>query len=420
MKAVIRGGRVEGEAEAPPSKSYTHRALFLSALADGRSRIVSPLTSEDTEATRGILERLGVEIGCEGGRWEVWGGILRPPTSHLHCGGSATTLRLGAAVCSLVRGWSRLTGGPSLLRRPVGPLVDALRRMGVDCSDVGGFPPISVKGGGPSGGTVHMRGDISSQFVSAILIIAPLAERPTRIILTTPPESRPYISMTMEAQRRFGVKVQASGDMSLFEAERQEYRPTTFQVEGDWSSAAYLLAAGAISGRVRVTNIDPESLQADAAIMGLLRRMGASVRVWNGVAEAEASRLKAIEADVSDCPDLFPILAALCAVAEGRSTIRGVRRLEYKESNRVEAMLDGLRGMGIEAERRGEAVTVVGRKPRGGSIDPRGDHRIAMAFSILALTAEGETAILDAECVSKSYPHFWETMEMLGMHMRRG
>lgn len=419
MRILIRGGRVEGRAKAPPSKSYTHRALFLSSLADGRSRIISPLISDDTWATAGILEMLGASIDRGEERWEVRGGVLEPPASDLHCGESATTLRLGTALCSTVEGESRLTGGPSLLRRPVGPLVEGLRQMGVECIDAGGLPPVLVRGGRLGGGEVYMRGDISSQFISAILLIAPLSERPTKLLLTTPLESKPYASMTIEAQRRFGVRVRASGDMMVFEAERQDYRPTDFQVEGDWSSAAYLLAAGAIAGRVRVENISPESLQADSAIIGFLREMGASVRLLEGAAEAEASSLKGLEADVSDCPDLFPILAVLCAVAEGRSTIRGVRRLEYKESNRVEAMLEGLRAMGVDAQRRGGEVIVAGGRPRGGLIDPGGDHRIAMALSILALAAEGETTILDGECVSKSYPRFWEAMETLGMQIRR-
>ncbi len=416
---MISRGMVDGRAKAPSSKSYTHRALFLSAMADGRSNIISPLSSEDTEATRGILEELGVPIWRGRDRWEVDGGHLHPPGSELNCRGSATTLRLGSAVCSLADGESRLTGSPSLLRRPVGPLVEGLRQMGVECSDTWGFPPVVIKGGRPRGGMVRMRGDISSQYISALLLIAPLTQRTTRLILTTPLESKPYASMTMEAQRRFGVQVKASGDMRFFEVEGQDYRPADFTVEGDWSSAAYLLAAGAIAGRVRVENLAPKSLQADTAIVGFLREMGASVRAHEGEAEAEASSLEGFEADVSDCPDLFPILVVLGAVARGRSLIRGVRRLEYKESNRVEAMLDGLKTMGIEAHRRGDEVLVVGGKPMGGVIDPKGDHRIAMAFSILGLVAEGETIILDAECVSKSYPLYWEEMESLGMPIRR-
>ncbi|MBS7638244.1 3-phosphoshikimate 1-carboxyvinyltransferase [Candidatus Bathyarchaeota archaeon] len=385
----------------------------------GRAASSPPLRSDDTQATREILGMLGASIEEDGDLWEVYGGPLQPPSSELYCRGSATTLRLGSAVCSLIEGESRLTGNPFLLRRPVGPLVEGLRQMGVDCSDTGGLPPVRVRGGRPRGREVLLRGDISSQFVSAILLIAPLAEGPTTLILTTPLESKPYISMTLEAQRRFGVQIQSSEDMRIFKVEEQLYRPTDFTVEGDWSSVAYLLAAGAIAGRVRVENISPESLQADAKITGFLREMGASVKAQGRMVEAETSSLRGIEVDVSDCPDIFPVLAILCAVADGVSTIRGLRRLEYKESNRVEAMMDGLKTMGIEALRRGDELLVVGGRPRGGVIDPRGDHRIAMAFSILGLAAEGETIIQDAGCVSKSYPLFWEEMEKLGMPIRR-
>jgi len=419
MRVTIGRGWAEGRAIAPPSKSYTHRALFLSSLARGRSRVLSPLHSDDTTATRRVLEMIGVPIRTLGEGFEVHGGSLGPPETELHCGESATTLRLGSAVCSIIEGEAILTGASSLLRRPVEPLLEGLRQMGVECSGMGGFPPVRVRGGRLLGGEVSMRGDISSQFVSAILLIAPLAERPTNLTLTTPLESKPYVCMTMEAQRRFGVEIRASEDMRHFQTEVQEYGPTDFKVEGDWSSAAYLLAAGATAGRVVVENLDPKSLQADAAIIEYLRGMGASVKVWEEGAEAEMSNLRGLDMEVSDCPDLFPILASLSAAAEGRSIIRGVRRLEYKESNRVESTIEGLRAMGIRAYRRGDEVIVEGGRPRGGVIDPRGDHRLAMAFSILGLIADGETTILGAECVSKSYPLFWEALEGLGVSMRR-
>jgi len=419
VKVEVRKSEVEGRVATPPSKSYTHRALVCAALARGTSRITSPLRSEDTEATYAILAELGVPLSRGPGLWEVEGGELRRPGPELFCGESATTLRFLTAVCALVNGECRLTCGPSLARRPVAPLLDGLRQLGVDCRSAGGFPPVVVRGGGIRGGEAAIPGDVSSQFVSALLLVSPLADGPVSLRLTAPLESRPYVSMTLEAQRRFGVEVHASNDMSAFHVEGQSYRPAEFTVEGDWSSAAYLLSAGALAGRVTVEGLNPQSLQADASIITVLREMGARPTLRGGTVSVDRSSLGCVEFDVSDCPDLFPVAASLCAAAEGRSVLRGVRRLKYKESDRVAAMVEGLRRMGIEASPRGDGVAIDGGAPRGRTVDPRRDHRIAMAFGVLGLAAEGATTILDAGCVSKSYPGFWDAMERLGAGLRR-
>jgi len=420
MKVEIHRSKVNGRVVAPPSKSYTHRALICSALAHGKSRILMPLYSDDTEATCRVLSELGVSLSTTPELWEVNGGELHKPGSDLFCGESATTLRFMAAVCALVDGESRLTCGPSLSLRPVSPLLEGLRQLGVDCGNAGGFPPVVVKGdGGIRGGETMIRGDVSSQFVSALLLVSPLADGPVSLKLTTPLESRLYVLMTMETQRRFGVEVQASENMREFQVPKQSYRPTEFAVERDWSSAAYLLAAGGLAGRVTVEGLRPESLQADSAIIDVLKEMGARVKLRNNAISVQSSSLHGVKFDVSDCPDLFPVVAALCATAEGTSVLSGIRRLRYKESDRAKAMVEGLRGMGVKAKQSRSRVTIVGATPRGGLIDPTKDHRIAMAFSVVGLVAEGGTVILDAECVSKSYPGFWGAMEALGVGLRR-
>jgi 3-phosphoshikimate 1-carboxyvinyltransferase len=398
----------------------THRALVCSALADGRSKIRSPLVSDDTEATRRVLRQLGVEISCRSGAWEVDGGAPAKPESDLHCGESGTTLRLVTAFCSLVDGECKLIGGPSLSKRPVGPLVDGLRQLGADCESTGGLPPITVKGKGRlPGGEAAIPGDISSQFVSALLIVAPRGERGTTLRLTTRLESRPYIELTIETQRTFAVSIRASKGMEEFRIERQNYRPAEITVERDWSAAAFLLGAGALAGRVTVEDMNKGSSQADAAILDVLSEMGATVVGKGGSITVEKAPLSGIELDLSDSPDLFPVVVSLSAAASGRSVLRGLRRLRLKESDRVAAMTGGLVGMGVRCELAGDTLTIEGGSPRGCVIDPWGDHRIAMAFSILGLAAEGETTILDAECVSKSYPGFWGDLEALGVEIAR-
>jgi len=269
------------------------------------------------------------------------------------------------------------------------------------------------------GGNVAIPGNISSQFVSALLLVAPLADRAVSLKLTTPLESKPYVSMTMDAQRRFGVEVQASRDMREFQVRKQTYHPTEFTVEGDWSSATYMLAAGALAGKVTVLGLNPKSLQADSAIIGILKRMGGDVDLKGNAISVRSSSLNSLEFDMSDCPDLFPLVSALCAAADGTSVLSDIRRLQYKESDRVMAMVEGLGKMGVKATRGEDSVTIVGTNPRGGLIDPKRDHRIAMAFSIVGLVAEGKTVIQDSECVSKSYPGFWDDLEALGVGIGR-
>jgi len=420
MNVKIRKSEIDGRIAAPPSKSYTHRALVCSALALGVSKIHAPLISDDTESTRRLLGEFGVEISGDLEQWLVKGGELRKPRSELFCAESGTTLRFMTALCALLEGESKLTAGPTLSRRPNGPLLDGLRQLAVTSVSADGFPPITIMGTGEiRGGEVTLRGDISSQFVSAILIIAPLADGNVSIRLTTPLESKPYVSMTTHTQQKYGVDVDTSDDMREFHIEKQSYRPTDFAVEGDWSSASYLLAAGALAGRLSVEGLNEGSLQSDASIVGILGEMGAHVVCSGSEIAAEMSGLSAVDVNLSDCPDLFPVVAALCAVAEGRSILRGIGRLRYKESDRAGAMIDGLRAMGIEAKPQRDSIVIVGGAPKGCAIDPRNDHRNAMAFAILGLVAEGETTILNAECVSKSYPEFWNAMRSSGMKLRR-
>jgi len=412
MRASVGRSEISGKVKAPSSKSYTHRALVCASMAHGKTSIVSPLTSDDTEATLGVIGRLGVRVRLNGMCWDVLGGDLREPGVDLFCRESGTTLRFMTAICSLVRGRSRLTAGPSLQRRPINPLIESLRGLGVDCRCDGEFPPVIVLGGLRGGGT-EIRGDISSQFVSAILLVSPLAREPVTLRLKTPLESKPYVLMTMDTQRKFGVEIEVSEDLSLYQIERQEYQPTEYEVEGDWSSGAFLLASGAIAGEVEVQNLNPNSLQADRRILDLLETMGARVSVAGNRISVSRRGLEALSTDVSNCPDLFPTLSVLCSLARGRSVISGIGRLRLKESDRVEAMSTGLRKAGITITPREDEVVIEGGQPKTAMIDPMGDHRIAMAFGLLGLACE-RIVVEDSECVKKSYPLFWSDLSNLG------
>ena len=411
MKALVHKSQVKGKVRAPSSKSYTIRGLMCAALAKGESEIIHPLSSDDTEASIDVLSKVGVHIRQEEDLWRVSGGNFHEPDTELFCGESAATLRFMTAICSLIPGKCELVSGPSLTKRPIKPLVQALRQLGVNCSCQSETAPVIVEGGRLKGGVAELAGNISSQFISALLFISPFAEEGVTIRLTTPLESKPFVLMTLECLRRFGIRV--SQALNQFEISKQAYRPAKYEVEGDWSSASYFLALGAISGGVEVENLNPESLQGDKIMLNFLRDMGASVEVNENSVVVKKSRLNALRADLSDCIDLLPTMAVLAAVADGVSELTGIERARIKESNRVAAVKEGLERMGIKVTEEKNRLVVTGSEPRGSVIDSQSDHRVAMAFSILG-SAVGGTTINDAECVAKTFPQFWDILKSIG------
>ncbi|MFC1914186.1 3-phosphoshikimate 1-carboxyvinyltransferase [Chloroflexota bacterium] len=411
MRVSLHKSEVKGKVSVPSSKSYTIRGLMCAALARGESEILNPLLADDTEAAIDVLSKIGISIRQRKNSWRVSGGNFHKPDGDLFCRDSAATLRFMTAVCSLVPGKCRLTAGASLSRRPAKPLIDALTKLGLTCSSHGDGPSVIVEGGRLKGGQTELPGDISSQFVSALLFIAPFAEEGVRIRLTTPLTSKPYVTMTLECLDRFGVKVTQKPDS--FEIANQTYKPAKYSVEGDWSSASYLLALGATSGEVEVGNLNPSSLQGDKIMLDFLRDMGAVVEVKDNAIKIKKARLKAIRADLSDCIDLLPTMAALAAAAEGVSEFTGIAGARLKESNRVTAVKDGLERMGIKVTEERDKLIVAGGKIKNAEIDSWNDHRIAMAFSIIG-TAVGGIRITGAECVGKTFPGFWDILKSIG------
>jgi len=406
---VIQKGRLAGTISVPSSKSDTHRALILAGLSNGKSKIISPLVCRDTEATGACLGAIGVKIRKGKSFWEVEGGKFFSPRQNLFCWESGTTLRLMTAVCSLIKGRCILTGRPSLMRRPIAPLLRALRDLGVRARK---RKNLVIVEDNFLGGKTKIRGDISSQFISALLLVSPLARKEVEIELTSPLESSSYVLMTINSQRAFGVNVNFSRDLKRFRIKRQSYRPGEYRVEADWSSASFFLAGGAIAGRVRVKNLNQRSFQPDRKIIDFLKQMGAKIAVKEKEVIVEKSALRAIQADVRDCPDLFPVVCVLSAVAKGTSEISGIERLKYKESNRLEEMEKGLKKMGIRTKKTRSRFFVEGGRPKGAIIDSN-DHRIVMAFAILGLIAKTKTVVKNPDCASKSFPTFFEELRSI-------
>lgn len=442
MNVTVSKSKVKGKVSIPSSKSQTIRGLMCAALARGESEIIRPLISDDTTAAIDVLSKVGIHIQQEPGLWRVRGGTFRAPDTDLYCGESATTLRFMTAICALVPGRCHLVGGPSLSERPVKSLIEALKKLKVKCSMEGKTtPPVTVEGGTLKGGMTELPGNISSQFISALLLVAPLAESEVSIRLTAKLTSRPYVLMTLRSLRKFGINVRTKLDR--FIVRQQTYQPTTFEVEGDWSSASYFLALGAVSEEgVAVENLSTSSLQGDRVILDFLRNMGAKVRIAGNTVTVSQGKLKAIHADLSDCIDLLPTMAVLAALADGASEFSGIERARIKESNRVAAVREGLERIGITVTEDKDRLTIAGlttKKPAKDSeekeeakageenrapdtaipeskvvdIDSWGDHRIAMAFGVLG-TAIGGITINGAECVTKTFPNFWDTLKSIG------
>jgi 3-phosphoshikimate 1-carboxyvinyltransferase len=418
LSATISKSDIYGSVNAPPSKSMTHRHLITAALAEGVSVLESPLVCDDTVATVSGLKALGIEIREEGESWVVEGGQLTAPSGPIDCNQSGTTLRLLLGTCSLLEEECIITGAPQLLKRPNAPLLGALEQLGIQTESEGGYPPIKIKGK-MKGGVAEIRGDVSSQFISSIILAAPYADEPVTIKVTTRLESKPYVQMTLDAMRRCGVRAISKQGGVEIKVPQGKYKPTRTRIEGDWSSAAFMLAAGALSGKVHVDNLDMDSSQADKEIMHALDLMGAQVKVKGNRVTTERSYLRGIEMDLSDSPDMFPIVSSLCAIAKGRSTLTGLGRLRLKESDRLQAMAEGLIAMGARIQVEGNTCIIEGGLLKGAVIDPHGDHRIAMSFAVLGTLADGETTINDRDCVNKSYPRFWDDLASLGAEKRR-
>ncbi|OGN99325.1 MAG: 3-phosphoshikimate 1-carboxyvinyltransferase [Chloroflexi bacterium RBG_13_51_18] len=441
MRVTIGRSNITGAVIAPSSKSMTIRALVCAALSQGESEIINPLVSDDTNAAVNVLTKLGTIIRQEGDVWKITGGRFRVHTGDLDCGESATTLRFMTALCSLIPGRHRLVGGPSLSRRPVGTLVDALVKLGVKASaEKTGQPPVIVEGGPFKGGITDIAGNVSSQFISALLLISPFAPKAVSIKLTTPLTSKPYILMTLRCLKQFGIDVNRQGNM--FVVVRQKYCPASVKIEGDWSSASYFLALGAMSEEgVVVQNLNTASLQGDRVIVDMLRNMGARIRISGSNVLIAHGRLRAIKADLSDCIDLLPTMAVLAAMARGTSELTGIQRARLKESNRVSAVREGLVKLGITVTEEDNRMKIVGinalisaddenvdetldEAPTAAqffagasqesiAIRSHDDHRIAMAFAVIA-TVIGGVAVRDAECVTKTYPAFWQDFQKIG------
>ncbi|MDR2854862.1 MAG: 3-phosphoshikimate 1-carboxyvinyltransferase [Methanomicrobiales archaeon] len=406
---------LEGSVCSVPSKSSTHRAFILASLSHGSSHIINPLEGKDTQATRKVLSAMGVSFEKEDVGWRVESEGIKAPLKMLDCENSGTTLRIMTGVSSLLDEKVVLTGDDSLKKRPMSPLLSSLERLKVACGSVNldGCAPVFVNG--PMiGEETEIRGDISSQFISSLLIACPLKEDNTNITLTSPLTSAPYVDMTISMMGTFGVSCKREDERFIVPGD-QAYSPRSYTVPGDYSAAAFPLAAGALSGSVTVQGLDPEDIQGDRKIIEILKNFGADVKVRGWDVTVSKGALKGCMVDMASVPDLFPIVATVATQAEGETILFNAKHLRYKESDRIATVTEFLQNMGAHIKEKEDGCVIEGpSRLKGTTVDTYGDHRVMMASAIAATIADGRTIIEDGNCHEVSYPSFKEDLLSLG------
>ncbi|MFR9648932.1 MAG: 3-phosphoshikimate 1-carboxyvinyltransferase [Rikenellaceae bacterium] len=405
---VVRSA-VNGSITPPSSKSYAQRALAIALLSQGESTITNIEMCNDTLAAMSCIEALGAKVTkidettlkVEGGM-SANGGVL-------NIGESGLSSRIFTPLASLSSSAITIEGHGSILTRPMDLMLNPLKELGVKIESNNGYLPITVSG--PiEGGEVNVDGSLSSQFLTGLLIALPSANKDTTIHVDRA-VSKPYIDMTIDCLQSFGVEVKHTAYQEFEVKAPQQYRATSYQVEGDWSAASTLLVAGAIAGSVRLENLSRSSKQADVAICDAIISAGAHLQERDGGIEVSKSSLKGFSFDATQCPDLFPALVALAAACQGESRISGAERLVHKESHRGLTLQAEYAKLGIEIGFEGEDIMVVkGGEMSGGRVYSHNDHRIAMSLAVAALIAKEDIIIEGAECVAKSYPNFYDDL----------
>jgi 3-phosphoshikimate 1-carboxyvinyltransferase len=415
-------GSLDAAVRPPGSKSITNRALVCAGLAEGTTVLDGVLAADDTEAMVSCLRELGIRVHWDrpASRMVVEGCAGRPPSEGavLDARLSGTTSRFVAPVAALARGTVVLDGGPPLRRRPMADLLDALERLGAGIEPLGdaGHLPVRVDASGLDGGRIDVAGDVSSQFLSALLLAAPCMRRGLEVHVSTELVSRPYVDMTAAVMGAFGAPVDLGAlDAGRVDVEPVGYRsPERFGVEADASAASYFLAAAAIAGgRVRVDGVGTGSLQGDVAFASVLERMGVAVTRGPDHIAVEGDRtLRGIDVDMGDISDTAQTLAVVAAFADGPTVVRGIGFIRGKETDRIAAVVTELRRLGIDAREDDDGFTVVPGPVGPATVHTYDDHRMAMSFALLGLRAEG-VRIADPGCVAKTYPGYWRDLAAL-------
>jgi len=421
MKEIKPRSNINAIVRMPGSKSITHRALITAALADGNSLLKSFLSCEDTLYTLSALRDMRIPISLEGDDAFIsgMGGRFTGASEkkEIFLGNSGTSYRLLLSIAALAKSEFIFAGSPRMYERPLKDLVSALNGLGACISYLGreGYPPVDIKAAGLKGGRVDISGNISSQYISSLLLAGPYTSEGIEIKIAGSLVSRPYVDLTLDVMRSFGIEVTHEDYQCFVVPSGKRYASRNFRIEGDASSASYFWGAAAVTGGTVITeNIHPmTTVQGDIEFLDVLEEMGCSVGRSDDNVIVKGGSLMGVEADMESMPDVVPTLAAIALFAEGKTVIRNVRHLRYKESDRIKDTACELRRIGGRIDELEDGLIIHGGgKLSGADIDPHKDHRLAMSLAVVGLKVPG-IRIMDENCVDKSFPSFWEMWNIL-------
>ena len=418
MIATIKPSSLKGVIQAPTSKSSMQRACAAALLAKGKSVIQHPGHSNDDKAALDIIQRLGasIEIGSE--ELIVNSRGIYPTEQEVNCGESGLSIRMFTPIIALADNEITINGEGSLSNRPMDFFDEILPRLNVKVKSQNGKLPLVIQGPlQPK--NIEIDGSLSSQFLTGLLMAYAAADAKDVIIKVSNLTSKPYIDLTLDVMRRFGLKLPDNKNYEEFYFSKETHYPSLitheYTVESDWSGGAFLLVAGAIAGPITVRGLDMMSTQADKAIMKALSNANAGFAIEAKGIKLHPGEMKGFDFDATDCPDLFPPLVALASYCQGETEIKGVNRLTYKESNRSASLQQEFGKMGVRIEVNNDAMVIHGNKKLNGArTHSHHDHRIAMACAVAALKADGQTEIEEADAINKSYPDFYDDLKKLG------
>lgn len=411
MERYVDPSALEGTVNAPTSKSMTQRAIAAALLADGESIIHKPSYCDDSLAAMSIAVGLGARVEPQINELKIVGSVTLKE-SKLNCGESGLAIRMFSPIAALYPTEITLVGANSLKKRPMIMIEQALNQLGVKCTSCDGFLPLTIQG--PlTGGYCEIDGSVSSQLLTGLLMALPLASKSSEIKVNDL-KSKPYIDMTIQILKHFGINVENKGYNLFHIPGNQKYLPNHYTVEGDWSGGAFLLVAAAINGHLIVNGLTRESMQSDVSILKALEKAGATMIFTDNKIEISRAVLKAFEFDATESPDLFPPLVALASYSKGISSIKGVSRLIYKESDRAKTLQEEFGKLKVKIDINDDTMFVTGSRPLAARVESHDDHRIAMALAVSALGATGRVFIRDSQCVAKSYPGFFDDLRQLG------
>ena len=415
MDVIIKPSKLSGEIVVPPSKSLSHRAIIAASLAEGKSKISNVMYSKDILATISGMEAMGAKITKYDNYLEIGGSNVIRKKTEIDANESGSTLRFLIPIALTIKDSITFVGHNNLVNRPLDTYYEIFEEQNIKYAKPDDkYLPLTCSGA-LKAGEYKIRGDISSQFITGLLYSLPLLDGTSKIIITTPLESIGYIDLTIDILSKFGIKIINDNYKEFIVEGNQKYKPFDYEIEGDFSQAAFFLVADAMGANISLKAMNINSNQGDKKIIDDIKSMGAKIEFKSNTLKALPAKTKAAVLDFKQTPDLGPALSILALNSKGETEFVNASRLRIKECDRISSVKEELEKLGVEIVENPDGMTILGpNKIEGGVLDPHNDHRLRMAFSMLCQISSGDIKIINAECVSKSYPHFLKDLESIG------